>query len=112
MGLPDKSFKADANIAAQIDAKNNPIENENQHNGGQPLRQNLDETGHQRSKFITACANEHRNSLQCIEENYERKEVCQPFFDAYKECRRLEHQRKMEENARLSGGNGESCVIS
>jgi hypothetical protein len=85
---------------------------ETQHNAGQPLRQNLDETGHQRSKFITACANEHRNSLQCIEDNYEDREQCQPFFDAYKACRRLEHERKLEENARLSGGNGESCVIS
>ena len=111
MGLPDKSFKADANIAAQVERQSN-IGDPDQHNNGQPVRQNLDVTGHQRSKFITACAKEHKNSLECINENYERREVCQPFFDAYKVCRKAEHERKMEENARLSGGNGESCIIS
>mmetsp|Transcript_5135 Transcript_5135/g.7841 ORF Transcript_5135/g.7841 Transcript_5135/m.7841 type:complete len:112 (-) Transcript_5135:141-476(-) len=111
MGLPDKSFKADANIAAKVEAESNPMD-PNQHNEGQPIRQNLDLAGHQRSKFMTACAKEHRNSLQCIEDNYERKDLCQPFFDVYKECRREEHKQKLEENARLSGGSGETCVIS
>ena len=111
MGLPDKTFKADANIAAEVEAQSNPMD-PNSHNDGQPLRENLDEAGHQRSKFTTACAQQHRNSLECISDNYERKELCQPFFDAYKECRREEHQKKLEENARLSGGTGETCVIS
>ena len=37
------------------------------------------------------------------------------YLDAYKECRREEHRRKMEENSRLSGGNGDTssmCIIS
>ena len=108
--LPDKDFKPDAKIAAQIEAKNSP---DGQHNEGQPIRQNLDETGQQRSKFMTACAKEHRNSLACIEDNYERRDLCQPFFEAYKTCRKGEHQKKMEENARLSGGDGGGdCVLS
>ena len=112
--LPENkdNFKANAKLAAKIEADSNPG-SDNEHNAGQPIRQNLDETGHQRSKFLTDCAKEHRNSLACIEDNYERRELCQPFFEAYKTCRKLEHQRKMEENARISGGNGSgSCIIS
>jgi hypothetical protein len=114
MGLlpKDKEFAPNAKIAAQIDAKNQP---DGQHNEGQPIRENLDEkTGHQRSKFVTDCAEQHRASLACIEENYERKDLCQPFFEAYKTCRKQEHQKKMEENSRLSGGDGSvgGCVIS
>ena len=111
MAIVDKSFKPDAKLAASIEARSNPIPDD-QHNGGQPIRQNLDETGHQRSKLVTSCSTEHRNSLECINDNYDRWDICEPFFQAYKKCRKEEHQRKMEENARLSGGNGESCVIS
>eukprot|EP00557_Chaetoceros_sp_GSL56_P011728 CAMPEP_0176480076 /NCGR_PEP_ID=MMETSP0200_2-20121128/2084_1 /TAXON_ID=947934 /ORGANISM="Chaetoceros sp., Strain GSL56" /LENGTH=113 /DNA_ID=CAMNT_0017876171 /DNA_START=16 /DNA_END=357 /DNA_ORIENTATION=- len=113
MGLPDRaSFQPDAELAAKIEAQSNPMD-PNQHNEGQPIRQNLDSAGHQRSKFMTDCSKEHRNSLQCIEDNYDKRETCQPFFDAYKKCRKDEHDRKMEENARLSGKNdGDGCVIS
>lgn len=118
MGLlpTDKNFKANAEIAAKIEAKSNPAaELLNQHNEGQPIRKNIDErTGQQRSKFMTDCAKQHRESLACIEDNYETRDVCQPFFEAYKTCRKKEHQRKLEENARLSGAGsgGDSCVIS
>ena len=111
MALPDKSFKPDAKLGAQIEAQSNPIPVD-QHNAGQPIRQNLDEAGNQRSKFLTACSQEHRNSLKCIEDNYTRRDLCQPFFEAYKKCRKEEHQKKLDDNAKLSGGNGESCVIS
>ncbi len=78
--LPDKSFKADSKIAAQVESKTNPFEEGTQHNEGQPIRRNNDEFGNQRSKFLTDCKKEHGNSLQCIEENYDRRELCQPFF--------------------------------
>jgi hypothetical protein len=113
-GLPDsKTFQPSASIAAQVERNSQPID-DTQHNSGQPLRSNTDSQGHQRSKFVTYCAEEHKNSLQCIENNYNQKQICQPFFDAYKVCRKKEHELKLAENARLSGGGDGSnaCIIS
>jgi CHCH domain len=72
----------------------------NQHNSGQPLRKQLNQFGKQHSKFQTDCAVEHRESLACIEENYDNKKVCQDFFDRYRSCRREERERKLAENAK------------
>jgi hypothetical protein len=68
------------------------------HNAGQPLQANLDKYGKQRTKFLTDCAQEHAASLQCISDNYDNRNACQQFFDAYKQCRREEKQRYLEKN--------------
>jgi hypothetical protein len=78
-----------------LDEHANPEPDE--HNLGQPLRPNLDESGKQRSKFLTDCRQEHAASLKCIEDNYTNRDVCQPFFEAYKKCRRDEKKRKLED---------------
>ena len=55
------------------------------------------------SKLSTDCRKEQRASLACIEENYTNKnEACAVHFEAYKACRRKEHERKLEANARAS----------
>ena len=54
------------------------------------------------TKFQTDCKKEHQDSLACITDNYGNRDVCQPFFDAYKECRKEEHKRKLQENAKRS----------
>jgi hypothetical protein len=110
----DPSFKPNAAIASQIDSRHNPTENETQHNLGQPVNvNNIDaESGHHKSKFVTDCKVEHSNSLNCIEENYENKGLCESFFEAYKKCKRDEHQRKLERNAKMSGGgDNDGCII-
>ena len=109
----DKPFQKNPEVAAKIERDANP--EPDQHNGGQPLRQQLNSRGDQQSKLVTGCSIQHRESLQCIEQNYENKAVCQPFFDAYKQCRHDEHKRRLEENERLSReGNADTatCIIS
>lgn len=113
----DPSFKPNPAIATQIDSKHNAFANDpSAHNLGQPTNvNNIDaNTGIHKSKFVTDCKVQHANSLNCIEENYENRSICEPFFEAYKKCRREEHQRKLDMNARLSGGGDSSngCVIS
>ena len=55
------------------------------------------------SKLSTDCSKEQRASLACIEENYTNKnEACAVHFETYKSCRRKEHERKLEANARAS----------
>lgn len=111
----DPSFKPDAAVASQIDAKHNSFgDDSSAHNLGQPINENnIDaKTGHHKSKFTTHCQVQHSNSLKCIEENYDNRNVCEPFFDTYKKCRREEHQMKLERNARMSGGGqGDGCII-
>jgi len=69
------------------------------HNFGQPASS---ERG--ASKQQTDCRAQQRASLACIEENYQDKNVaCAEFFHAYKTCRKAEHERKLEANARASG---------
>ena len=84
--------------AAKVDQDANP--EPNRHNKGQPLRPTLDYEGKQRTKFLTGCGDQHADSLRCIEENYERRELCQPFFEAYKACRREERKQRLENNAK------------
>jgi hypothetical protein len=52
------------------------------------------------SKLITDCKQQQSESLNCIQENYDQKNVCQPFFDRYKACRKEEHDRILEENSK------------
>jgi hypothetical protein len=59
------------------------------------------------SKLKTDCRVQQRASLKCIEENYANKDkACAEYFEAYKQCRRDEHQKKLEANAKSSGGGG------
>ncbi|KAL7552567.1 hypothetical protein ACHAWF_015807 [Thalassiosira exigua] len=70
------------------------------HNFGQPARPG---GGGQASKQVTDCRREQRASLSCIEENYADKDrACAEFFEAYKSCRREEHRKKLEANAKAS----------
>lgn len=56
------------------------------------------------TKFYTDCQSEHSASLECSITNYENKHVvCQPFFDAYKECRREEQKRRRDEMLKKMG---------
>ena len=51
------------------------------------------------SKLQTDCKQQHMNSLQCIQDNYETKDTaCQKYFDLYKECRKNEHAAILERN--------------
>jgi hypothetical protein len=47
--------------------------------------------------FLTHCAKEHGESLQCIERNYQNRSACEEFFQAYKQCRK--NERKDQEDA-------------
>jgi hypothetical protein len=115
-------------IAAMVERQSNPSEEDSRlHNFGQPIRpphstepqhtssssavspdystSNFTKKQGSASKLVTDCRVQQRASLQCIEENYENKDqACAPFFDAYKQCRRDEHERKLVENARSTGG--------
>ena len=105
-----RNFTNRPEVAAKIERDSNPAPDN--HNEGQPLRRQEDDRGHQRSKLFTDCSNEHRESLNCINDNMGDKEPCQVFFDAYKKCRTAEHKRRLEENARISGKtDDEACVI-
>lgn len=80
------------------------------HNFGQPMRpphhsstSAINDCKSGASKQHTDCRVEQRASLACIEENYQNKDqACVKYFEAYKRCRREEHERKLEANARSS----------
>ena len=112
-GVSSSSPENDAAVAAKIRRLQNPADSDDQHNFGQPLVPQIDASGKQRSKFLTDCKKEHKASLDCIMDNYEDRGVCQPFFDSYKECRKEEQKRRLERNARMSGGgeDGGACTI-
>lgn len=77
-----------------------PEPEEGAHNGGQPLQANLDPHGKQRSKFLTNCKEEHAASLKCINDHYDNRAACEPFFQAYKKCRKVEREHHLEQNAK------------
>jgi hypothetical protein len=53
------------------------------------------------SKQVTDCRIEQRASLACIEQNYANKDMaCQKYFEEYKKCRKAEHERKLDANAK------------
>jgi hypothetical protein len=70
------------------------------HNNGQPLRKQLNQYGHQHTKYHTECVVEQRESLACIQENYHNKSACQAYFDRYRACSREENKRRLAENAK------------
>ena len=94
----DHSHTTAATAAAMIESRSNPSPDDAaSHNFGQPWG---DKTGGA-SKLVTDCRVQQRASLACIEENYQNKDMaCSRFFDAYKKCRREEHERKLEANAK------------
>mmetsp|Transcript_2119 Transcript_2119/g.1964 ORF Transcript_2119/g.1964 Transcript_2119/m.1964 type:complete len:81 (+) Transcript_2119:42-284(+) len=70
----EKPFEKNSQIAAQIELNANP--EPDQHNQGQPIRQQVNDRGQQMSKMFTDCRTQHRESLKCIEENYTNKCAC------------------------------------
>jgi hypothetical protein len=75
------------------------------HNKGQPKKAPYAANDPSAATFATNCAAEHKGSLQCIERNYSNRSACQPFFDAYKQCRAGENEKRKAANA---GPEGES----
>mmetsp|Transcript_12194 Transcript_12194/g.29788 ORF Transcript_12194/g.29788 Transcript_12194/m.29788 type:complete len:130 (+) Transcript_12194:141-530(+) len=82
--------KNNNNIVAMVESRSNPHEADAaSHNFGQPEK--VDGA----SKLVTDCRIQQRESLACIEENYHNKnEACAAQFEAYKRCRREEHERR------------------
>lgn len=92
----EKSLQANRDL----DAKLNPAADDaRSHNFGQPIQPSDSKNA---SKLKTDCRAQQRASLQCIEDNYENKDVaCASFFEDYKRCRRNEHERKLQKNASM-----------
>ena len=103
---PIQPIIANKSIAAAVESRSNPsAADAANHNFGQPLHRSSTSTDEKSgaSKLVTDCRVQQRASLACIEENYHNKnEACAGFFEAYKKCRREEHERKLEANARAS----------
>ena len=77
------------------------------HNHGQPKRAPHAPQGTRTTaKFLTNCVKEHSDSLQCIERNYQNRAACDPFFQAYKQCRKEENDQRKNANAAKSGNTG------
>ena len=76
------------------------------HNYGQPKRAPHAAQDHTAAKFLTSCSEEHSNSLKCIERNYQNRSACEPFFQAYKTCRKEENRKRLEENEKKANQNG------
>lgn len=80
------------------------------HNRGQPKAAPLSKDGRPASTatFLTQCAREHSESLACIERNYQNRAACEPFFQAYKDCRKeeTEAQRRARAGGEGTGGGG------
>jgi hypothetical protein len=75
------------------------------HNKGRPKKAPYAANDSSAATFVTNCAAEHKESLQCIERNYSNRSECQPFFDTYKQCRAGENEKRKAANA---GPEGES----
>jgi len=95
-------------VVSQVEAEINP-DIPGHHFEGQPAQKKEDSRGEQMTKFVTSCEMEHSRSLKCVVDNYEKKDVCQPFFDDYKRCRGEERKLRLQENAKKSS---EGCIIS
>ena len=114
---PDIDSVTGKQIKDKIKNDINPGGGELKHNYGRPKEAPyIDEKQKLRQKalggpaatFQTTCAKEHSASLKCIERNYQNRNACTEFFDAYKTCRAAENERRKEANARSSGGSDSS----
>lgn len=76
------------------------------HNKGKPKKAPYAAQESTTARFLTNCAKEHKESLQCIEQNYTNRAVCQPFFDAYKLCRAGENEQRKAANAAEGDSKG------
>ena len=94
--LPNNPTTSDNNNDDNDDTTSSAQQQQQQqHNFGQPI---YNKSG--ASKQVTDCRIQQRASLACIEENYRNKDqACARYFDEYKQCRREEHERKLEANA-------------
>jgi hypothetical protein len=64
-------------------------------------------SGSSASKLRTDCSVEHRQSLECISQNYDTKDyACAPFFHRYKACRKEEDERRRRANGSTSSWFG------
>jgi cytochrome c oxidase assembly protein subunit 23 len=74
------------------------------HNRGRPKAppHSKDGTVASTATFLTDCAKQHSESLQCIERNYQNRSACEPFFQAYKNCRKEENEARRDK----AGGSG------
>ena len=72
-----------------------------QHRQGQPKRAPYakDSASNNPAKFLTNCSAQHADSLKCIERNYQNRAACEPFFAAYKACRKEENEKRKEASA-------------
>ncbi|KAG7371783.1 hypothetical protein IV203_017925 [Nitzschia inconspicua] len=78
------------------------------HNKGQPKRPphaTATGGGGPAATFLTNCAKEHGESLQCIERNYQNRSACEDFFQAYKLCRKEENEKVRAANNSTKNGN-------
>lgn len=65
------------------------------HNSGKPKAPSYAPKDHRSAAtYLTSCSKENRASLQCIERNYQNRQACEEFFQAYKACRREENEQK------------------
>jgi cytochrome c oxidase assembly protein subunit 23 len=82
------------------------------HNHGQPNRpphaRSDGSTNTSATTFWTSCAKEHRESLQCIERNYQNRSVCEDFFQAYKQCRKDEQKEQGVLNNAANNNNNKN----
>ena len=104
---PPASTSSTSASHVNVEMGKDRAENDSSHNFGQPrhpLQKAVSPEGKTgASKHVTDCRQQQRESLRCIEENYINKDkVCVPFFEAYKKCRREEHERKLEKNRKDS----------
>jgi hypothetical protein len=77
------------------------------HNYGKPKKAPHAEKESTTARYLTNCATEHTESLQCIERNYQNRAACEPFFKAYKACRVDENEERKAANQRASqSGSG------
>jgi hypothetical protein len=69
------------------------------HNQGKPKQAPHAAGASATATFFTSCSVEHSDSLKCIERNYQNRGACEPFFKAYKACRKDENEKRKEDNA-------------
>ncbi|CAI5994438.1 unnamed protein product [Closterium sp. NIES-64] len=48
------------------------------------------------------CAAHYADSLKCLDKNGYDKSKCEDKFDAYKECRKQDREKRLEENSKKS----------
>ena len=78
------------------------------HNKGRPKQapyasNDKDDPRDMAATFLTNCSRENRDSLKCIERNYQNRAACNDFFQAYKDCRKEENEQRKAANSKAYG---------